>query len=230
MTAFDAGDNPLRSESPVAWDDLIQAAGPPSLLVVIESRMSAALRRRIAPEDIFQEALLHAWRDRARCEWRGVKAFRSWLLSIIDHRIRDAADREDAEKRGGGRAVVSINTGESGSFSGTGAGQPVMPPALVASTTPSRVAIYREQAQAMRAAIEALPDELREVVRLRLFEQRTIEQIAAQLSLGEAAVRHRFRKGAEAYQRRLTAALASRSHSPAADSAPRPHTDSSSID
>ncbi|MEK6642509.1 MAG: sigma-70 family RNA polymerase sigma factor [Planctomycetota bacterium] len=193
--------NPLQSDSPRAWDELIEAVGPASLLVVIESRMSAALRRQITPEDILQDALLHAWRDREKCEWRGVHGFRSWLLSIIDNRIREAADRQSALKRGGGKAPLPIHhTSGSGSDWGP-----------AGSTTPSRVAIYREQCDAMRAALETVPEEFREVLRLRLYEQLSLEQIAERLEIGLYASRHRFRKGSEIYYERLRAEFTSRS-------------------
>jgi DNA-directed RNA polymerase specialized sigma24 family protein len=63
----------------------------------------------------------------------------------------------------------------------------------------------------MRAALAGLPDDVREVVHLRLFEQLAVEAIAQRLGLGVSAVRHRFRKGAELYQQRLTAELGTRS-------------------
>jgi DNA-directed RNA polymerase specialized sigma24 family protein len=58
--------------------------------------MSRSLKARLRPEEILQESLLHAWRDRRQAEWRGLRAFRSWLLSIIDNRIRVVAVRESA--------------------------------------------------------------------------------------------------------------------------------------
>ena len=195
-----SGVNPLASQNGRDWDALIEAVGPASLLVVIDARMSAPLRRAHAPEDILQDALLHAWRDRSQCEWRGLRSFRSWLLSIIDNRIREAADRLSAAKRGGGLeaapAFPAMPSGASESAWGP-----------VDSSTPSRVAIFREQAEAIRAALQQLPDDLRDVVRLRLFDQLTLEDIAERLGIGESAVRHRFRKGAEEYERRLRALL-----------------------
>lgn len=217
-TGSDDTTSPLCSNSPSAWDSLIEAVGPASLLVVIESRLSPALRRQTTPEDVFQEALLHAWRDRARCEWRGIRSFRSWLLSIIDNRIREAADRLGAEKRGGGREPV-VASALSGDTSGGSTADGLWP---AISTTPSRVAIFREQAAAMQAALSELPEESREVVRLRLFEQLQIEEVAARLSLGESAVRHRFRKGAELYHCRLKAALATRAATRVESTTPSP--------
>ena len=77
------------------------------------------------------------------------------------------------------------------------------------STTPSKLAAYREQAEVMRSALESLPEEFRDVVRLRLFEHCALEEIAERLGLGASAVRHRFRKGSELYLSRLRAALGS---------------------
>jgi RNA polymerase sigma factor (sigma-70 family) len=201
-----AGDteNPLRSDSVTAWDRLIEAVGPASLLTIIELRMSAALKRRFLAEDVFQEALLHAWRDRAQHQWRGLKSFRNWLLTIIDRRICDLADHAQAQKRVGDMRPVQLS-GVPGSDSAAPS------PLPWDSTTPSRMAVYREQAEAMRAALAGLPDDVREVVRLRLFEQLRVEEIAQRLDLGVSAVRHRFRKGAELYQQILVAELGTRS-------------------
>ena len=190
--------NPLTVDSPAAWDALIDSINPAALLVVIESRMSISLLQRLTAEDVFQETLLHAWRDRQAIQWQGPRAFRSWVLSIADNRIRDLADRESAKKRGGDAVPVPLD--RHGGPSTNSASESL---AGMTSTTPSRVAIRREQAAAMSAALAALPEDVREVVRLRLFEQLTMEEIAAQLGMGLSAARHRFRKGAEEYQARL---------------------------
>jgi len=226
MMDDEGGANPLRDDSPSAFDDLIESIGPASLLVVIESRMGRSLRDRMSSDDILQEALLHAWRDRARIEWRGLRSFRSYLLSVIDNRIRDLTDHARAEKRGGGAEpvrVVPIAPPDSSGGDRPGDG------ALLASTTPSRIAAYREERAAMQAAIEALPAELRDVVRLRLFEQVTLAEIASRLGIGEPAARQRFRKGAAIYRRRLEVELSSRSESRAGEFGALPRGDSSSL-
>lgn len=212
MSESDHHSNSPPVDSPAAWDELIESIGPASILVVIDSRMSTALKRRLAPEDIWQEALLHAWRDRHQFTHTGPKGFRSWLLTIIDHRIHEAVVREGAQKRGGGiietpasnlagsRDVCSWNS---------------HPPCPLSSTTPSRVAIYKEQAEAMRTALEGLPEDLRAVVRARLFEQCTLQEAAAALGVTLATVRYRFARGIEAYRDALHAHFASRSQSAA---------------
>ena len=204
------GDAPPHLDSPETWDRLIEALDPARLLVIIESRMPGPLCRAMRPEDILQESLLHAWRDRHKFEWRGESAFRAWLLSVIDHRIRDAIDRGTALKRGGAQPPVHHSFSPSASSSSPDGRGPMLP---AASTTPGRIAVFREQAEVMRAALESLPDELREVVRLRIFEECSCEDTAALLDLGVSAVKHRLRKGAALYQKQLTRELVSRSGS-----------------
>ena len=241
MSPPDPDNNPLLSGSPRAWDDLIESIQPASLLVLIESRMSERLRARYTAEDVLQESLLMAWRDRHRCVWKGTRAFRAWLVAIIENRIRDLADFESAQKRGGVGGVTGAGTGDSVELPSNLAAAPATAGAThdgarpaarepARSTTPSRSASHREQAAAMRRALADLPDDVRDVVRLRLFEKHSIEEIAGELKIGESAVRHRFRRGAALYQLRLMSVMGSQSiaitgalaayHSPANSSDP----------
>jgi len=217
-TSFAAHENPLLSESPEVWNRLIEAVGPASLLVVIANRLGSRLARHHSPDDVLQETLLHAWRDRTRCAWTGVAGFRRWLLKIIDHRIHDLADRESAQKRGGGRAAIAFSTLQIGGASSQTWQWAGPSPA----TTPSRAAEASERALAMGEALEALPEELREVVRLRLFEDLQLAEIAERLDLGASAVAHRFRKGAAEYRRHLVCVLATQSRLALEGSPPTP--------
>lgn len=205
---IDSITNPLLDESSETWSRLIDAVGPASMLVVIASRLGPRLAERHSVEDIWQETLLHAWRDRAQCEWRDTASFRRWLLGIIDHRIRDLAAHENAQKRGDGRAarvaVDLLKPGEESSLGWQWAGPSP-------ATTPSRAAQASERAAVMQEALDTLPEEWRDVVRLRLFEDLQLREIAQRLGLGLSAVAHRFRKGAEEYHRILSHVLATRS-------------------
>lgn len=204
-------------DSVATWDSLVEAVSPASLLVVIESRMSGILRARLSAEDVLQDALLEAWRDRASFTWKGPKSFRRWLVAIVENRLRDAAAFEGADKRGGGTLPVPLDAAARAMSDGSGSSSGFIPPA---STTPSRIAVYGEEKRAMLAALESLPDDLREVVRLRLFEQQSLPEIAERLGIGFAAAGHRFRKGTEFYRRLLRAALTSRSARPVPPDSP----------
>lgn len=190
-------DNPLQTATGSSWDRLIEAIGPASILLVIERRMSARLLREWSPDDVFQETLLRAWRDRERLEWRGLRSFRSWILSIAGHCILDLAERIGTQKRGGGRPPRRFSEmGGHGGF--TTQGSVFAGPAV--TTTPSRAAACLEEAARLKAAVDGLEDELREVVWLRLFEQMSWPQMARQLEVSESAARRRFHRGLRAYR------------------------------
>lgn len=180
-------------DDPLVWSSLVDAVQPASILVAIAGRMGE-LRQRLSPEDIWQEALLRAWQARPTFVWQGPTSFRRWLVCIAENCIEGQRKRERAQKRDAVR-TMSLCT------AGTGVGSPGFEP--WASTTPSRLATAGERARAMQQALESLPEEAREVVRLRLFEDLQILEIAARLGLGESAVRHRFRKGVELFHARL---------------------------
>ena len=215
-------ENPLPSIEAHDWDRLIEGAGPASLLLAIDRRLGPALRAHLTAEDIFQESLLRAWRSRHAIEWQGKRAFRSWLLTLADRCIRDAADHFNAVKRGGrvstrpfgdARAAPHASNTELAVFAG-----PVL------TTTPSRIAIAREQAETMRQALASLPADLAELVRLRVIEQLPIADVAAVLGIGESAARHRLRKAAQLYERALTASRIERAQSRESRITPTPPT------
>ena len=195
----------LRRGDAQTWDELVEAVGPAAMLVRIERRMGDALRRKLTAEDVWQDTLLHAWRDRERHEWRGVVSFRRWLLQIAENRIRDTLDRDGALKRSADCVRSSgAGSGDNGGSQPSSFGDPS------ASTTPSRDAVHREQAELMRSALEQVPALQREVVWRRVFEEQSLEQIAAAMQLTQAAVKHRLRKGSAIYCERLRALLGSR--------------------
>jgi RNA polymerase sigma-70 factor (ECF subfamily) len=189
-------ENPLASDDPLAWERLIECVGPPAMLVRIRSRMGPALLARQSAEDLWQETLLYAWRDRGRHEWKGPAAFKGWLLAIAENRIRDALDREGAQKRGALQAALEDST-------------PLEEWART-SSTPSRHAAHREEGALLWEALQGLPDELREIVRLRVFEGVGPPEIAERLDLGLAAVKHRLRRGSELYRTRLVSLASSK--------------------
>lgn len=171
----------LLAIAPLAW-----------LSVAIESRVSPALLRRVTPQDLAQDVMLAFWETRDRFEWQGPKALRSYLLTLADRMIAGAADHYGAQKRGGGVAPVVLASSVPGD-----------------ATTPSVAARRDERAEIMREALNALPSELRECVRLRFFDQAPIKRIAAALDLPESTVRRRLRMGSELYLARLRSAMAS---------------------
>jgi len=190
--------DPPPHTDPRRWDDLIESVKPAAILVVIASTMSRSLRDHCSPEDIWQETLTHAWRDREQHVWKGHAAFRAWLFEIARNRILEAARSLSADKRGGGRAAAR--------FSELGATPSMSISALLPadSVTPSRIVAHGERAAAMSRALAGLPAELEPIVRMHLVEELPMETVAERMGIGVSAAWHRYRKGSEAYARLLS--------------------------
>jgi RNA polymerase sigma-70 factor (ECF subfamily) len=137
----------------------------PRLVLWIASRMSAGLRALVEPEDLAQETLLAIHRGMDRFDGQGHKAFLSWVFTIAENRIRDAVDYHGAEKR------------------------KKPDPLSFTQTSPSGAAAREESVQRVRRAVESLPEDHREVVRLRRFEELEYPQVAEIMGRTENAVR-----------------------------------------
>ncbi len=195
----DAPDDSLLHTDSSRWEELVQAVGPAAMQVVIASSMSKALRDHCSPEDIWQETLTHAWRDRAQHRWTGPAAFRAWLFEIARNRILESARSLATEMRGAGRRTTRFSEFAASSTTSlsAAAGMPAD------STTPSRIVSKEETLAATREALSTLPPELRDVVRMHLLEELTMEAIAQHLGIGLSAAWHRFRRGSEMLARIL---------------------------
>lgn len=191
-----ASENPLLSDSSDQWSQIITAVGPPSILVVIASWLGPQARSSITAEDVWQETLLCAWRDRAQLEWRGVRAFRRWLLSIARNQAVNLLTSGATQKRGRGLGATSLSDSSIEAYAGP-----------VSTTTPSQVAQDREAADVYLRVLDSLPEDFGEVVRLRLFEDLSLEEVAERTGLGVSGVRHRLRRGLGLYRQRLNAVL-----------------------
>lgn len=180
---------------PARWDEIVRSLRPEAMLVVIAGAMSRSLRERCSPEDVWQETLAYAWRDRAQHRWQDERAFRAWLFEIARNRIREAARALATEKRGAGRA--ERRTADLSASLGSG-----LHPAD--SLSPSRACVRGERREAVDQVLAQLPPEIGEVVRLHLLEQLPMEAVAARLGIGLSAAWHRFRKGSELCAQRLS--------------------------
>jgi RNA polymerase sigma-70 factor (ECF subfamily) len=186
---------------PTEWGRLVESLDIASIFVVIGSWLGQKLRGEIAVEDIWQETLWCSWRDRDQHQWRNLSAWRTWLLSIAKNRVRDAGRSAGRTKRGGEHHIASFSTlAERDSVSA------MLPPG---STTPSRVAGFRERARAMEIALESLDPDLRQVVHLRLFEEVPMRAVAEQLGLPLSTAKERLLRGVTRYRHRLRQLLGS---------------------
>jgi RNA polymerase sigma-70 factor (ECF subfamily) len=159
--------------------DLRRAA----LLGFIERRLGGGLRRKVEPDDMFQEVAAEAVRSLPTIDLGDRDPF-AWLCQLAERRIIDAHRRFfGAAKRDAGREVP-IDKGA------PDASRAAVIDMLIASmTTASEVFSRNVRYQQLTEALSSLPEEQREALRLRYVDGLPSKQIAEQLGKSDGAIR-----------------------------------------
>jgi RNA polymerase sigma-70 factor (ECF subfamily) len=160
--------------------------------------MGPLLRAKLSPADVVQETFLEAQKSYARFVDRGRGSFLSWLFSIAENRLRDLHKYHAAQKRHPAREIPlgGRETDHSGPLGGITGG----------ITTPGTRAMKRELFDLMLESVDALPDDLREVILLRAVEDRSFREIAERLGKSPSTVQTRYGRALEELRRRLDVA------------------------
>ena len=131
--------------------------------------------RRVAAEDIVQEAFLSLWRSGTGYDpSRG--SVRSWVLSVVHNRAVDAMRRVGSKA---GRDVPDEGIAER----------------LPAPDSTDAEVERREDARRVRTALDGLPPDQRQVIELAYFGGFTHTEIAEMLDLPPGTVKGRMRLG-----------------------------------
>ena len=179
-------DDPLvarvRAGDATALADFLQTKRVP-LLAYIERQLGAALRRKLEPEDIFQEASAEAVRSLPMVDLSQRDPF-GWLCQIAERRIIDAHRKFfAAQKRDAGREVPLGSPGGDTQHA-------ALVDLLVASMTTPTQAVSRNQKEVLLfQALATLPADQREALRLRYLEGLPSKDIAVKLGKTDGAVR-----------------------------------------
>ena len=143
-------------------------------------------------QDIAQETFIRAYR--ALHQFRGEAQFYTWLYSIaVDTAKKALVDMKrnpvitDSALRGSDDDDETSRVGNE----------------LTTEETPETVLAAREIAEAVNAAMEALPEDLRQAVTLREIEGLSYDEIAAAMSCPIGTVRSRIFRAREAISARV---------------------------
>ena len=141
-----------------------------------EQILSPAIRRKVAPSDVVQEAYVLAHQRLQDFEDRGDGAFGAWLARIVDLKAREAVRRYAGTAK---RAVgAEVTEGRLGAALNPGRGP-----------SPSQVVQAAETGEAIRRAIEALPDDYRLTIHLIQAEGLTIAAAAERMGRSRDSVK-----------------------------------------
>jgi RNA polymerase sigma-70 factor, ECF subfamily len=171
----------------LADEDLMQlvARNDPSAFEVVYERHAGAafslayrmVGLRGAAEDVVQEAFLNLWRSGARYE-RSRGSVRTWILGIVHNRAIDALRRATVHER-------------------RRAGDEGLEERLEASDRTDVEVARREEARAVRQALDGLPPDQVQVLELAYFGGFTQSEIAEMLGAPLGTVKGRMRLGLE---------------------------------
>jgi RNA polymerase sigma-70 factor (ECF subfamily) len=162
------------------------------LVVANQDRIYSSVLRQMRDEhkaaDITQEAFIQAWRaldsyeDRAR--------FSTWLYRIAMNLMTSHYRHEHAQKRGGDNARASLNVEG-------------MPEPGAEQRTPDDLAAAADVGAEVRAAIEELDDEYKQVILMRDLQDMSYEEISELLAIPPGTVRSRLHRGRERLRDKL---------------------------
>jgi RNA polymerase sigma-70 factor, ECF subfamily len=168
----------VRRGDPRAFETVYDRHGGPAFSLAYR-----IMGNRAAAEDAVQEAFLSIWRSRARYQpERG--SVRSWILGIVHNRTVDTLRRNLVHDRRRTTAEGLEETHE-------------------ARERTDVEAARREEARAVRAALDALPGDQNRVIELAYFGGFTHSQIAEMLGTPIGTVKGRMRLGLQKLRNQL---------------------------
>lgn len=157
------------------------------LLRMVELRLDKALRRRMDPADVVQDAWVEV--VRRLDEWcrQDKLPLHVWLRLITSQSLAGAQRRHLAAHMRNAQRDAPQRARPPNVSSAT-----VADAFIDSATSPSQVAVREELRARVRAAIEDLEDIDREIVAMRHFEGLSNEETAAELDIEPSAASMRF--------------------------------------
>ena len=151
-------------------------------------------------EDIAQETFIRAWR--ALPQFRGDAQFYTWLYRIAVNTAKKALLELKRDPTVTEAALRSSDEDDETSRREN---------ELISESTPETELAAREIAAAVNAAMEALPDDLRQAITLREIEGLSYEEIAETMNCPIGTVRSRIFRAREAISARVKPLLSHQS-------------------
>jgi RNA polymerase sigma-70 factor (ECF subfamily) len=151
------------------------------LLMIAERELAPELKAKEGASDLVQDTLMEAHRHFPKFEGGTRAELRAWLRRILLHRVSHTVR---GYRRAGKRQI-------SREISLDAAGPSRAPAELLAAdtTSPSGKAARREEEAALVAALDRLPERLRQVIVWRHQEECTFDEIGRRLDRSNVAAR-----------------------------------------
>jgi RNA polymerase sigma-70 factor (ECF subfamily) len=159
------------------------------LSLVAARELDCDLHAKGGTSDLVQETFLEAQRDFARFQGNSEGELLAWLRQILLNNVSNFTRRYRGTRKRELNREVPIATEDSASSPGL-----VLPDLML---TPYSQAVQHEQAEALRRAVERLPEEYRQAIVLRYLEGRSFEEIGQRLGRSPDAARKLWSRAME---------------------------------
>ncbi len=158
----------------------------PYLRLLAQRGIGSELQARVDPSDVVQRAFLDAHRDWTGFRGQAEPELVAWLRRILEHNVSETVgEHVRAQKR---------STRKERSLTESGDG-PLAADLAADQSSPSQRAMRGEAAVVLAQAIETLPDDQREAIRLRYLEGWTLAQITEHFDRSQVAVAGLLKRG-----------------------------------
>lgn len=182
----------VQEGDPDAFADLVNRLRG-RLEMWIRVRMGPLLRSRLNVDDVFQETFLQAHRSIGEFRDQGEGSFQRWMFSVAENRLRDLHKFHAAQKRHPQREAAETDE-ETRIVQTLSAG----------GTTPSEGVRRAEIADRLAEGLARIPEELREVLVLRVVEGLAFPEVAERLGCDARAARGLYVRALRELKRVLT--------------------------
>ncbi|MCK4341176.1 MAG: sigma-70 family RNA polymerase sigma factor [Phycisphaerae bacterium] len=157
----------------------------------VSNRMPPDLASTTEPDDIIHETWLKVFRRIASFEPRGPGSLYAWTRTIAENVLKNAAEAERADKRGGNRRVSQAYAAGTDSCPG------LLDGTAGKEHTPTWTLRRREADLWAKAAVGRLPDHYRRAVTLVDIEGESRKDAAAKMEITKRALDGLLRRGRE---------------------------------
>jgi RNA polymerase sigma-70 factor (ECF subfamily) len=165
------------------------------LLLVAQQQLDPALQAKGGASDLVQETFLEAQRDFDRFQGQTEAELLAWLRQLLLHNLVNFTRQfRETGKRQIAREVPLEASGAAGRRRHW---------TLIVGPSPSERAMAHEQVEALRCALERLPDDYRRVLTLRYQEERSFEEIGSLMGRSANAARKLFARAVERLQQEM---------------------------
>lgn len=154
------------------------------LKVLAERQLDRRLEARIDASDLIQQTCLSVFASFAQFAGQSEGEFAAWIQTVHEHTIQNAVRDHVAAKKRSVRREESPPAGELSAAHHKARG-----------SSPSRRLMLGESSVRLAAALQTLPDDQREAVRLRYLEDWSLEQIAERMERTKFSVAGLVKRG-----------------------------------